>query len=62
MRTKKQDSPTFSMRFKPAEKTALRKLARLMRRSQADTIRVLIHERLESNSLANMSPKTAIKA
>ena len=48
----------FGMRINAKEKKQLAELAKNMRRSQADTIRILISN---AYSLANM-PKTAIKA
>ena len=55
---RKQNPPTLAMRFNDADKFALRKVAAQMGKSQTETVRVLVRERLESYSLAE-KPKTA---
>jgi hypothetical protein len=53
-----QESPSLAMRFNDADKNALRQLSARLGKSQTETVRVLVRERLASYSLANM-PKTA---
>lgn len=60
--TKKQNkasSPNLAMRFSNEDKQRLRELSSLMMRSQTDTVRVLVRERLASYSLAEKPKKTA---
>ncbi len=52
--------PTISMRFSPDEKRALRKLSSLLKLSQTETVRVLVHERLASYSLVVLPKTTAM--
>ena len=59
MRKKRiQNSPTVAMRLNREDKQALRELASRMGKSQTETVRVLVRERLASYTLAN-EPKTA---
>lgn len=53
-----QTPPTVAMRFDDADKKALRLLSEKLGKSQTETVRVLVRERLASYSLAAM-PKTA---
>jgi hypothetical protein len=53
-----QSPPTIAMRFNDADKSALRQLSARLGKSQTETVRVLVRERLSSFSLAAM-PKTA---
>ncbi len=59
MRKKRiQNSPTVAMRLNREDKQALRELASRMSKSQTETVRVLVRERLASYTLAD-KPKTA---
>lgn len=58
MTNKRQNSPTIAMRFNDADKSALRQLSARLGKSQTETVRVLVRERLASYSLAEKS-KTA---
>lgn len=58
MKKRIQNSPTIAMRFNDADKFALRQLSAQMGKSQTETVRVLVRERLASYSLAE-KPKTA---
>lgn len=58
MTNKRQNPPTLAMRFNDADKFALRQLSVKLGKSQTETVRVLVRERLASYSLATM-PKTA---
>ena len=53
-----QNSPTIAMRFDDADKARLRELSSRLGKSQTETVRVLVRERLASYSLATM-PMTA---
>ncbi len=55
---RKQNPPTVAMRLSDADKSALRQLSERLGKSQTETVRVLVRERLASYSLAIM-PKTA---
>lgn len=56
--TKTYSSPNLAMRFSDEDKARLRELSSLMMRSQTDTVRVLVRERLASYSLVE-KPKAA---
>lgn len=58
MTDKKQNPPTLAMRLNDADKKALRLVAAHMGKSQTETVRVLVRERLASYSLAEKSKKT----
>ena len=53
-----QTPPTIAMRLNDADRKALRRLSEKLGKSQTETVRVLVRERLASYSLATM-PKTA---
>ena len=53
-----QPPPTIAMRFNDADKNALRELSARLGKSQTETVRVLVRERLASYPLAD-KPKTA---
>lgn len=55
---RKQNPPTVAMRLNDADKAALRQLSARLGKSQTETVRVLVRERLASYSLAE-KPKTA---
>lgn len=59
MTDKKQNPPTLAMRLNDADKKALRLVAAHMGKSQTETVRVLVRERLASYSLTEKSKKTA---
>ena len=52
MTNKRQNSPTIAMRFNVADKTALKMLSAQMGKSQSETVRVLVRERLASTLLS----------
>jgi len=52
-----QNPPTIAMRLNDADKSALRELSSRLGKSQTETVRVLVRERLASFLLATM-PKT----
>jgi hypothetical protein len=56
-----QEPPTIAMRLDEADKFALREVASRLGKSQTETVRVLVRERLASFPLANTTPKTALK-
>lgn len=58
MTNKKQNSPTLAMRLNDADKAALRQLSARLGKSQTETVRVLVRERLAKYEPAFM-PKTA---
>lgn len=58
MKKKKQNPPTLAMRFNDADKSALRQLSARMCKSQSETVRVLVRERLATYSPTEKS-KTA---
>ncbi len=59
MTNKKQNPPTVAMRLNDADKSALRELSSRLGKSQTETVRVLVRERLASYSLTEKSKKTA---
>ncbi len=59
MTNKKKNPPTVAMRLNDADKSALRELSSRLGKSQTETVRVLVRERLASYSLTEKSKKTA---
>jgi len=55
-----QPPPTVAMRLNDADKTALRELSARLGKSQTETVRVLVRERLASYSLATLPKKSAL--
>jgi hypothetical protein len=53
-----QNSPTVAMRLNREDKQALRQLSERLGKSQTETVRVLVRERLASYTLVE-KPKTA---
>jgi hypothetical protein len=58
---KRIQSPTIAMRLNDADKSALRELSSRLGKSQTETVRVLVRERLASYSLTAKS-KNTVKA
>jgi hypothetical protein len=56
-----QNSPTIAMRFNDADKFALRQLSARLGKSQTETVRVLVRERLASYSLTEKSKTAQVK-
>ena len=56
---RKQIPPTVAMRLNDADKSALRELSSRLGKSQTETVRVLVRERLASYPLTEKSKKTA---
>lgn len=57
---RKHNSPSLAMRLNDADKKALRDLSARLGKSQTETVRVLVRERLASYSLAGKSKKSAL--
>lgn len=57
MTRRKQNPPTLAMRLNDADKAALRQLSARLGKSQTETVRVLVRERLASYSLTEKSKK-----
>ncbi len=58
---RKQNPPTLAMRFNDADKFALRQLSVKLGKSQTETVRVLVRERLASYSLTEKSKTVKVK-
>ena len=56
-----QNPPTLAMRFNDADKFALRQLSVKLGKSQTETVRVLVRERLASYSLTEKSKTVKVK-
>jgi len=59
MKKRKPNPPTIAMRLNDADKSALRELSARLGKSQTETVRVLVRERLASYSLTEKSKKSA---
>jgi len=59
MTNTKQNPPTLAMRLNDADKKALRQLSARLGKSQTETVRVLVRERLATYSLAEKSKRLA---
>ena len=55
-----QSPPTVAMRLNDADKSALRELSARLGKSQTETVRVLVRERLAAYSLAEKSKRPAL--
>jgi len=55
-----QPPPTVAMRLNDADKSALRELSARLGKSQTETVRVLVRERLASYSLTEKSKRPAL--
>lgn len=62
MTDKRQNPPTIAMRLNDADKYALKALSAQMGKSQTETVRVLVRERLASNLLTEKSKTVTAKA
>ena len=57
-----QTPPTIAMRLNDADRKALRRLSEKLGKSQTETVRVLVRERLASNLLTEKSKTVTAKA
>ena len=55
-----QPPPTVAMRLNDADKSVLRELSARLGKSQTETVRVLVRERLASYSLTEKSKRPAL--